>query len=111
MDRKFQCPSCGAAQTVTNPGVVMKVCEFCRTTMYRDKESALRAGEKSLDLPPSSRFKVGSTGKLNKKPFMVLGRLAYAHEHGTWSEWFIETEDGSIKWLSEDEGELFLEQP
>ncbi len=111
MDRKFQCPSCGAEQTVTNPGVVMKVCDFCRTTMYWDKESALRAGEKSLDLPPSSRFKVGSTGKLNKKPFMVLGRLAYAHEQGSWSEWFVEMDDGSIKWLSEDEGELFLEQP
>ncbi|MEW6347518.1 MAG: DUF4178 domain-containing protein [Thermodesulfobacteriota bacterium] len=111
MDRKFQCPSCGAGQTVTNPGVLMKVCDFCRTAMYWDKDSALRAGEKSLDLPPSSRFKVGATGKINKKPFMVLGRLAYSHEQGTWSEWFIEMEDGSIQWLAEDEGELFLEQP
>ncbi len=111
MDKKFQCPSCGAEQTVTNPGVVMRVCDFCRTAMYWDKDSALRAGEKSLELPPSKRFKVGATGKIGKKPFMVLGRLAYSHEKGAWSEWFIEMDDGTIKWLSEDEGELFLEQP
>ncbi len=89
----------------------MKVCDFCKTAMYWDKESALRAGRKSMDLPESSRFKVGVGGKIKGKSFTVLGRLSYAHEKGQWNEWFIETAGGGIQWLAEDEGELFLEKP
>jgi hypothetical protein len=46
---------------------------------------------------------------MSGQTFTVLGRLAYAHAQGTWDEWFIETKDGEIRWLAEDEGELFLE--
>jgi hypothetical protein len=110
MEREFKCPSCGAANQVTNPGILMKVCDFCKTAIYWDKESALRAGRKSMDLPTSTRFKVGATGKIKGKSFTVLGRLSYAHEKGVWDEWFIEMSDGKIRWLAEDEGELFLEE-
>jgi hypothetical protein len=111
MKREFQCPSCGASNTVTNPGVSMRICDYCKTAMYWDKESALRAGEKSVDLPDSPRFKVGATGKIKGRSFRVLGRLHYAHEKGTWNEWFVEMENGEIMWLTEDERELFLESP
>ncbi len=110
MERRFECPSCGAGNVVTNPGVLMKICDFCKTAIYWDKSSALRAGKKSLDLPESSRFKVGATGRIKRRRFTVLGRLTYAHEHGTWNEWFIEVGSGEIRWLAEDEGELFLEK-
>ncbi|MBI5570640.1 MAG: DUF4178 domain-containing protein [Desulfomonile tiedjei] len=109
MERQFRCPSCGAANAVTNPGIVMRICDYCTTAMYWDKESVLRAGLKSVDLPPSQRFKVGATGKIKGESFRVLGRLCYAHENGAWDEWFIEMQDGKIMWLTEDEGELFLE--
>jgi Domain of unknown function (DUF4178) len=110
MERQFQCPSCGAGNVITNPGVLMSVCRHCKTATYWDKESALRLGRKSMDLPPSSRFRVGGTGKLKGRSFRVLGRLSYAHEKGTWDEWFI-VQDENILWLTEDEGELFLETP
>lgn len=89
----------------------MKVCDYCKTAMYWDEESVLSAGRKSLDLPASSRFRLGMGGKLKKQSFRVLGRLTYAHENGTWNEWFIEMQDGKILWLTEDEGEIFLEGP
>lgn len=111
MKREFKCPSCGATNAVTNPGVLMKVCDYCKTAIYWDKESALRAGNKSMDLPPSARFRLGAGGKIGGKSFTVLGRLSYRHENGAWDEWFVEMADGSIMWLSEDEGELFLEKP
>ncbi|MEW6530975.1 MAG: DUF4178 domain-containing protein [Thermodesulfobacteriota bacterium] len=111
MERQFQCPSCGAGNVVTNPGVLMKVCDYCKTAIYWDKESALRAGRKSMDLPPSPRFRVGATGKIKGRAFTVLGRLSYAYAQGTWNEWFVEMGDGTIQWLSEDEGEIFLETP
>ncbi|MGO9120734.1 MAG: DUF4178 domain-containing protein [Desulfomonilaceae bacterium] len=111
MEREFQCPSCGASNTVTNPGVLMRVCGYCKTAIYWDKESVLRAGEKSMDLPDSPRFKVGATGKIKGRSFRVLGRIHYAHEKGTWNEWFVEMENGEIMWLTEDERELFLESP
>ncbi len=109
MVREFKCPSCGAGNRVTNPGILMKVCDYCKTAIYWDKDAALRAGKKSMDLPPSKRFRLGGTGKLGGEKFTVVGRLAYSHGKGAWSEWFIETETGTIRWLSEDEGELFLE--
>jgi hypothetical protein len=111
MERHFKCPSCAATNAVTNPGILMRICDYCRTAMYWDKESVLRAGRQSVDLPPSTRFKVGGSGKLKGSAFRVLGRLSYAHEDGTWNEWFIEMQDGTIMWLTEDEGELFLESP
>jgi hypothetical protein len=89
----------------------MRICDYCKTAMYWDKESALRQGKKSQELPSSTRFRIGGTGKLKGSSFRVLGRLVYAHENGTWSEWFIEMDDGKIMWLTEDEGELFLEAP
>lgn len=111
MERQFQCPSCGAANVVTNPGTLMRVCDYCHTAMYWDKDSVLRAGKQSVDLPPSTRFRVGGNGKIQGSSFRVLGRLRYAHEKGTWDEWYIAMEDGRILWLTEDEGELFLEFP
>jgi hypothetical protein len=111
MERQFQCPSCGAGNVVTNPGIVMKVCDYCKTAMYWDEDAVLSAGRKSLDLPPSSRFRLGMGGKIKQQSFRVLGRLTYAHESGTWNEWFIEMQDGKILWLTEDEGEIFLEGP
>lgn len=89
----------------------MKVCDHCKTAIYWDDESALRAGQKSMDLPASTRFKVGATGKIKGESFRVLGRLTYSHESGSWNEWFVEMQDGRIMWLTEDEGELFLEAP
>jgi hypothetical protein len=111
MERQFQCPSCGAGNKVTNPGIVMRVCDYCKTAMYWDKDAVLRAGNKSMELPPSNRFRVGASGKLGGKPFRVLGRITYEHDAGRWNEWFIEVQDGSLMWLTEDEGELFLEKP
>ncbi|MFH0821587.1 MAG: DUF4178 domain-containing protein, partial [Pseudomonadota bacterium] len=111
MEREFKCPSCGASNEVTNPGVLMRICDYCKTAIYWDKESVLRAGAKSLDLPPGSRFGVGRVGKITGRGFTVLGRLRYAHEAGHWDEWFIAMDDGEIMWLAEDEGELFLEKP
>ncbi|MGO9571605.1 MAG: DUF4178 domain-containing protein [Desulfomonilaceae bacterium] len=111
MERQFQCPSCGGGNIITNPGVLMSVCPHCRTATYWDKDSALRVGRKSMELLPSSRFRVGGTAKLKGRSFRVLGRLSYGYEKGTWEEWFIEMQDGNILWLTEDEGELFLETP
>jgi hypothetical protein len=111
MEREFKCPSCGAANKVTNPGILMKICDYCKTAIYWDEESVLRAGQKSMDLPPSARFKVGASGKIRGRSFTVLGRITYAHENGFWHEWFVEMQDGKIMWLTEDEGELFLESP
>ena len=111
MEREFKCPSCGAANKVTNPGILMKVCDYCKTAIYWDEESALRVGRKSMDLPPSARFKVGASGKISGRSFTVLGRITYGHEKGFWHEWFIEVQGGKIMWLTEDEGELFLETP
>jgi hypothetical protein len=100
------CPSCGSPQPAHNPGLVSFVCEYCHGIFYRDEESVLAAGHRSLLTEGFSRLYRGAVGQFHQKRFRVLGRIRYGHPRGFWDEWFLEMEDGSEVWLSEDQHEL-----
>jgi hypothetical protein len=51
----------------------------------------------------------GATGRLEKRPFVVMGRVRYSFGSGFWDEWFLEFGDGTIGWLTEDNHELALQ--
>ena len=42
MSRELRCPNCGGEHTLVNPGITMLVCEYCKTVVYWDDETALR---------------------------------------------------------------------
>ena len=44
MSRQLRCPNCGGEHTLVNPGITMLVCDFCKTVVYWDADSVLRAG-------------------------------------------------------------------
>ncbi len=106
----LQCPTCGASHSLRNPGVVVVVCEYCRTTLYREG-AALRAGKRSLVAEPPSAIRVGETGRVQGERVTVLGRVQFEHDGGRWDEWLLQTDDGSERWLVEDEKQYTLEIP
>jgi len=59
-----------------------------------------------LDAPPLLR--VGRSGILEKRRFMVEGRVRLASLDGHWDEWWIQFEDGTGQWIEEDDGSYNL---
>ncbi|MEM7179410.1 MAG: DUF4178 domain-containing protein [Spirochaetota bacterium] len=115
------CPSCGGPQDIKNPAIVQATCEYCNTVFLLDKDAVKDTGKKSKLMPAISGFAIGLTGKLGSKTFEVMGRVQYKYtekngqsdsrELGKWDEWYVELNDSSTVWISEDMGELILETP
>ncbi|PID56292.1 hypothetical protein CSB45_12240 [candidate division KSB3 bacterium] len=109
--QEIQCPSCGAGHTIYNPGLITLVCEYCGNAVYWDQEKIQDAGKQSILPEGFSRLYRGASGSLFGKRFHVLGRVRYSFGKGFWDEWFLEFEDGSTAWLSEDNHEFSYENP
>ncbi|MEM7184459.1 MAG: DUF4178 domain-containing protein [Spirochaetota bacterium] len=114
--QKVSCPSCGSPHVLENPAIVQITCNHCHTLFYWDTISTKDSGKKTRLMPAISGLTIGTTGKLKGEEFRVLGRVRYAYKHsqqfqkdGHWEEWYIEW-GGDTAWLSEDMGELILEQ-
>jgi len=108
--RQLRCPNCGGEHALVNPGITMLVCQYCKTTVYWDESSVLRAGVQSILPEADTRLFLHATGKLLGRAFEVVGHLCYEHGRGRWDEWYLQLGDGGVAWLSEDERELTLEQ-
>ena len=107
--QSVSCPSCGATHDVLNPGVITVVCEYCGNAVYWDEEKIRSAGKQSVLPEGFSRLYRGATGSLDHRRFIVMGRVRYSFGKGFWDEWFLEFNDGSIGWLTEDNHELALQ--
>jgi hypothetical protein len=105
---ELACPSCGAINALRNPGIVVVVCDSCRTVLYRE-EDILRQGAESVVGTPRSSVRTGARGQLGDRRIEVLGRLRFDHGRGFWDEWFILDEHGGVGWLVEDERSFTLE--
>lgn len=103
------CPSCGAPHDIANPGIVAFACPFCGSVVSWDAERVRLAGRQSVLSEGFTRLYTGAAGSLHQTRFVVLGRVRYGFERGTWDEWYLELQDGSIRWLTEDNHELALE--
>ncbi len=109
MSRQLRCPNCGGEHTLVNPGITMLVCEFCNTVVYWGEDAALKMGEQSILPEGDTRLYMHATGKLQERPFDVVGHLRYQHGAGGWDEWYLQLGDGSVAWLSENERKLTME--
>jgi len=91
MTDSFNCPACGGPITSVNPISRSVVCAHCGNLLRLDNSSWLAAGQipSMLDAPPLLR--VGRSGILEKRRFMVEGRVRLADGTGQW----IEEDDGS----------------
>lgn len=108
--KHIKCPSCGAGKDIYNPGIVSTVCEYCGTAIYWDDKDVMSAGVQAILPEGFSRLYRGATGSLQKKRFVVVGRVRYSFGKGFWDEWFLDFEDGTIGWLTEDNHEYSLQR-
>ena len=108
MTDSFNCPACGGPLTSVNPISRSVVCAHCGNLLRLDNSSWLPAGQipSMLDAPPLLR--VGRSGTLEKRHFVVEGRVRLASIDGHWDEWWIQFEDGTGQWIEEDDGSYNL---
>ncbi len=110
MSQEIKCPNCGGDHTLANPGITMLVCSFCKTTVYWDEEAVLKTGAQSILPASDSRLFLHASGMLDGRGYQVVGHVRYDHGRGAWDEWYLQLDDGSVAWLSEDQRELSQEQ-
>jgi len=100
-----RCPNCSAPIQFRWSSAVQTVCESCRSVVVRHDLDLDAIGEVS-DLPPDgSPIQLGTEGRLDDRPFTVIGRIVYEHDDGGWNEWHLAFADGSSGWLSDAQAE------
>ncbi|MCB9555576.1 MAG: DUF4178 domain-containing protein [Deltaproteobacteria bacterium] len=109
MSRLLRCPNCGGEHQLANPGITMIVCHYCQTTVYWGEDAVLKTGGQSILPESDARLYLHATGKLSGTGYQVIGHLHYAHDRGSWDEWYLQLDDGRVAWVSEDERKLTLE--
>ncbi|MFH1132347.1 MAG: DUF4178 domain-containing protein [Pseudomonadota bacterium] len=110
MSQQIRCPNCGADHNLGNPGITMLVCQYCKTTVYWGEDQKLKIGAKSILPETDSRLYMHATGSLYGRGYQVIGHMRYDHGRGAWDEWYLEMNDGTVAWVSEDERKLTLEE-
>ena len=101
MNRTANCPNCGAQIRFLWSSAVQTTCEYCRSILVRHDVDLDRVGEVA-DLPPdSSPIQITTEGTFDGKPFVVVGRIVYEYQKGTWNEWHLVFNDGTSGWLSD----------
>ena len=99
----MNCPSCGAELDMGSRFAHLVVCQFCDSALIKDEKVLRIAGKMAVLAQTPSLLYTGGQGSLEGKRFTVRGRVRYGYEAGYWDEWFLEFDDGTTRWISEDE--------
>ena len=102
------CPSCGAQVPFRSSASVMAVCEYCQTTVLREKYSVRDQGKMTAVLEDYSPFQIGSSGVLDDVGFSLIGRIQLHYTDGFWNEWYLQFDDGTNGWLSDASGQYVI---
>ena len=105
MSQAFNCPSCSAPLEVENRFSRVVICQYCNQTSEITPKGLDPSGKAPQLVASPSILSLGATGKIEGKPFRVLGRLRYQYDGGFWDEWFLSVDGGQV-WLQEDDGEF-----
>jgi hypothetical protein len=100
-ERVANCPNCGAPIRFLWSSAVQTTCEFCRSILVRHDVDLQKVGEVA-DLPlDGSPIQIGTEGMHHNKSFVVIGRIIYEYEQGSWNEWHLIFNDSTSGWLSD----------
>ena len=95
------CPNCGAKIVFRWSSSVQTVCEFCKSILVRTDLNLQKVGQVA-DLPEnSSPIQIGTEGVYGHNNFVVIGRIIYEYDLGTWNEWNLMLNDSTTGWLSD----------
>jgi hypothetical protein len=103
------CPGCGAPIEFSIGQSVAKVCDYCRSTVYRTDRGLQDLGKVSAPANVPSLIAVGDEGTIAGRRMRVLGRVQLDQGEGAWDEWYIALDNGtSWAWLAYAEGTWFV---
>ncbi|MGA0612211.1 DUF4178 domain-containing protein [Caldimonas sp. KR1-144] len=98
------CPNCGAPVEFRSAASASAVCGFCKSTLLREGEALRRIGRVGELFDDHSPLALGTQGRFQGEGFVLVGRLQYRYDGGTWNEWRALFDSGRSGWLSEDNG-------
>lgn len=102
------CPQCGAPITFRSRDLVMRVCDYCRSAILRDKETLRVAGTTAVVPEDVSPLQIGTRGRVAGQSFELVGRVRWQWADGGWNEWLALYEDGRHGWMGEAMGRFML---
>lgn len=103
------CPGCGAPIEFSIGSSVAKVCEYCRSTVYRTDRGLQDIGKVSAPANVPSLIAIGDEGTIAGRRMRVLGRVQLDQGEGAWDEWYVALDNGSSwAWLAYAEGTWFV---
>ena len=108
------CPGCGAPVEFRSAQSTHAVCAYCQSTVVRQGEQLARLGKMAELFDDFSPLQLFATGRLQGRPFTLVGRLQYAYEGGRWTEWVAQFDgEGTdrLGTLSEDNGAFVFSLP
>lgn len=87
------------------------VCPFCKSTVVREGDKLARLGRMAELFDDHSPLRLMAGGHFEGQGFILVGRLQYKYEQGSWNEWIALQDDRSTAWLSEDNGAYVYTRP
>lgn len=103
--RTASCPNCGATIAFRWSSAVQTTCQYCHSILVRHDIDLERVGVVS-DLPETSTpIQLGTEGVYGRTAFVVIGRIVYEYDRGSWSEWYCSSDAAGL-WLSDAQLEL-----
>lgn len=105
------CPGCGAPVEFKSAQSTFAVCPYCQSTVVRQGETLARIGKMAELFDDFSPLQLFAAGRLQNKPFTLVGRLQYSYPGGRWTEWIAALDGERTGVLSEDNGAFVFALP
>ncbi len=105
------CPQCGAPLRFGGAHSLVAACAHCRSAVLRSGAKLELAGRIPDLVATDTRLSLGAAGRVQGRPFVVLGRLQLSQGQAVWNEWYASFGDGGWGWLAEAQGRLYVTRP
>lgn len=87
------------------------MCPYCQSTVVRQGETLARIGKMAELFDDFSPLQLFAAGRLQDRPFTLVGRLQYSYEGARWTEWIAALDGDRTGILSEDNGAYVFTLP
>ena len=105
------CPGCGAPVEFRSAQSTFAICPYCQSTVVRQGDTLARIGKMAELFDDFSPLQLFAAGRIQDKPFTLVGRLQYSYPGGRWTEWIAQLDGDRIGSLSEDNGAYVFSLP
>ncbi len=83
-------------------------CAHCQSLVLREGMGAEAIGEVAVVPFDVSPVQLGTSFTVAGLPMTTVGRVRWRWSAGSWNEWFLRADDGSVRWLAEAMGMFML---